>query len=90
MSSFYPFLQLFQNDEVLEDFRVTKSLLAQADIKEEIESFTDVCVFDELFLDTCNGYVDFKVFVDWVFEKNLSRDVQKVKKLAELTENDLI
>ena len=74
----------------MEDFTVTKSHLTQADIKEEIERFTDLCVFDELFIDTSNGYVSFKVFVDWVFEKNLSREVQKVKKLAELAENDLI
>ena len=69
---------------------VTKSHLAQEDIKEELERFTDICAFDELFLDTCNGYVEFRVFMDWVFEKNLSREVQKVKKLADLAENDLI
>ena len=69
---------------------VTKSHLTQAEIKEEIESFTDVCTFDELFMDTCGEYVEFRSFMDWVFEKNLGREVQKTKKLAELTENDLI
>lgn len=69
---------------------VTKSHLTQGDIKEEVERFTDVCSFDELFQDSCNGCVEFRVFIDWIFEKNLVREVQKFKKLAELAENDLI
>ena len=49
-----------------------------------------MCTMDELFQDTCNGCVEFRVFIEWVFEKNLVREVQKFKKLAELAENDLI
>ena len=79
-----------KNDEVLEDFSVTKSQITQRDIKEEVERFTDVCTMDELFQDTCNGFVEFRVFIEWVFEKNLVREVKKFKKLAELAENDLI
>ena len=79
-----------KNDEVLEDFSITKSQITQRDIKEEVERFTDVCTMDELFQDTCNGCVEFRVFIEWVFEKNLVREVQKFKKLAELAENDLI
>ena len=69
---------------------VTKSHLTSGDITEEIGRFANIFTFDELFLGTCEDYVEFKVFIEWIFEKNLSMEVQKTKKLAESSDNDNI
>ena len=69
---------------------VTKSHLTSGDITEEIGRFANISTFDELFLGTCEDYVEFKVFIEWIFEKNLSMEVQKTKKLAESSDNDNI
>ena len=45
---------------------VTKSHLTSGDITEEIGRFANISTFDELFLGTCEDYVEFKVFIEWM------------------------
>ena len=77
-------LQLFKNNEVLEDFPVLKSQMSNSEIQGELKVFTDDDNFDDVFTnEDCEKVeeIEFKAFIERVFNKNLNLEVQKIKKL---------
>ena len=77
-------MQLFKNNEVLEDFPVLKSQMSKSEIQGELKVFTDDDNFDDVFTnEDCEKVeeIEFKAFIERVFNKNLNLEVQKIKKL---------
>ena len=87
--------QLLKNDEVLEDFTVTKLDLKCPKILKEIESFAGTVNMEEMFQITNEEdevgeerieveEIWFSRFVDVLYKINLQAEVEKKKKILDL------
>ena len=68
----------------MEDFPVLKSQMSKSEIQGELKVFTDDDNFDDVFTnEDCEKVeeIEFKAFIERVFNKNLNLEVQKIKKL---------
>ena len=68
----------------MEDFPVLKSQMSNSEIQGELKVFTNDDNFDDVFInEDCEKVdeIEFKAFIEWVFNKNLNLEVQKIKKL---------
>ena len=63
--------------------------MKDTEIQKELNQFVLNGNYEELFLDMGMNCVEFRNFMEWVFNKNLEIEVQKQKKLKEL-ENGFI
>ena len=63
--------------------------MKDSEIQKELNQFVLNGNYEELFLEMGMNCVEFRNFMEWVFNKNLEIEVQKQKKLKEL-ENGFI
>ena len=63
---------------------MAKSQINEAEIKKELNQFIMDGNYEELFLDMGMNCVEFRSFMEWVFNKTIEIEVQKQKKLNEL------
>ena len=94
-SHYLPLFQLLKNDEVLEDFTVTKVDLKCPKILKEIEAFAGTVDMEEMFQITTEEdevgeekieveEIWFSRFVDVLYKINLQAEVEKKKKILDL------
>ena len=63
---------------------MAKSQMNDARIQKELNEFVMDGNYEELFLEMGMNCVEFRSFMEWIFNKNLEMEVQKQKKINEL------
>ena len=82
-------IQLFGNDDVSENFVVTRTHLNDSRIKEEIEKITLCSDLEKMFQDNeVEDNLDFNVAIEWIFAKCLEIEIKKQRKLDEIEKED--
>ena len=63
---------------------MAKSQMKDARIQKELNEFVMDGNYEELFQEMGMNCVEFRSFMEWIFNKNLEMEVQKQKKINEL------